>query len=139
MSPSTTSAADFDALVETSETLIVRFVTSETETGQDQLLASVIPSAVIAHCDVHQEPELAQRFGLVNESALLIFRQRIILHFEKGAHDVDRVAYLMQQISMLDMDKIRENIEKEKAAEALHLRRACPISRAKLMASNPST
>jgi len=115
MSPSTTTAADFDALVETSETLIVRFVTSATETGQDQLLASVIPSAVIAHCDVHQEPELSQRFGLVTESALLIFRQRIILYFEKGAHDVDRVAYLMQQISMLDMDKIRENIEKEKA------------------------
>jgi hypothetical protein len=39
----------------------------------------------------------------------------------------------MQQISMLDMDKIRQNIEQEKAAEALHMRRACPISRGKMM------
>jgi len=133
------SATQFETLVETSETLVVRFVTSVAETEQDQLLASVIPSAVIAHCNVQQEPELAQRFGLVDESALLIFRQRIILYFEKGAHDVDKASYLMQRICLLDMDKIRENMEKEKAADALHLRRACPISRAKLMANNPST
>ena len=63
----------------------------------------------------------------------MIFRQRIMLYVEKGFHDTEKFRYLMQQISMLDIDKIRQNIEKEKAVEALRMRRACPISRGKMM------
>jgi len=127
------SSINFELLVDTSEILILRFILSDTEMSQDQILTSLIPSAVLAHCSVKQEPALAQIFGLEDESALVIFRQRIILHVEKGFHDIVRVSYLMQQISMLDMDKIRQNIEKEKATQALHIRRACPTIRAKLM------
>jgi hypothetical protein len=127
------SPTNFEAVVDTSETLILRFVLSEAEVSQDQILTSLIPSAVLAHCNVKQDPALAQTFGLEDESALLIFRQRIILYVEKGFHDTEKVSYLMQQISLLDMDKIRQNIEQEKAAEALHMRRACPISRGKMM------
>lgn len=127
------SYSEFETLVETSETLVVRFVINADEIEQDQILTSVIPSVVTAYCDVRKEPALAKSFGVVDESALLIFRQRIILYFEKGFHDLDKISYLMQRISMLDMDKIRENIEKEKVAQALHLRRACPITRAKLI------
>ncbi len=133
MKSSAVSAANFEALVDASETLILRFVSSDSEISQDQVLASLIPSAVLAHCNVAQEPALAKTFGLEDESALVIFRQRIILYVEKGFHDTEKVTYLMQQISMLDMDKIRQNIEKEKAAEALHMRRACPTIRAKLI------
>ena len=127
------SPTNFEAVVDTSETLILRFVLSETEISQDQVLASLMPSAVLAHSNVKQDPALARTFGLEDESALLIFRQRIILYVEKGFHDTEKVSYLMQQISLLDMDKIRQNIEQEKAAEALHMRRACPISRGKMM------
>lgn len=127
------SPTNFEAVVDTSETLILRFVLSEAEISQDQVLASLVPSAMLAHCDVKQVPALAKTFGLEDESALVIFRQRIILYVEKGFHDTEKVSYLMQQISMLDMDKIRQNIEKEKAAEALHMRRACPTIRAKLI------
>jgi hypothetical protein len=127
------SPTNFEAVVDTSETLILRFVLSDTEISQDQILTSLIPSAVLAHCNVKQDPALAQTFGLEDESALLIFRQRIILYVEKGFHDTEKVSYLMQQISLLDMDKIRQNIEQEKAAEALHMRRACPISRGKMI------
>jgi hypothetical protein len=127
------SPTNFEAVVDTSETLILRFVLSEAEVSQDQILTSLIPSAVLAHCNVKQDPALAQTFGLEDESALLIFRQRIILYVEKGFHDTEKVSYLMQQISLLDMDKIRQNIEQEKAAEALHMRRACPISRGKMI------
>ena len=127
------SPTNFEAVVDTSETLILRFVLSEAEVSQDQILTSLIPSAVLAHCNVKQDPALAKKFGLEDESALLIFRQRIILYVEKGFHDTEKVSYLMQQISLLDMDKIRQNIEQEKAAEALHMRRACPISRGKMM------
>jgi len=127
------SPTNFEAVVDTSETLILRFVLSETEISQDQVLASLMPSAVLAHSNVKQDPALARTFGLEDESALVIFRQRIILYVDKGFHDTEKVSYLMQQISMLDMDKIRQNIEQEKAAEALHMRRACPISRGKMM------
>ena len=127
------SPTNFEAVVDTSETLILRFVLSEAEISQDQVLASLMPSAVLAHSNVKQDPALARTFGLEDESALLIFRQRIILYVEKGFHDTEKVSYLMQQISLLDMDKIRQNIEQEKAAEALHMRRACPISRGKMM------
>jgi hypothetical protein len=106
---------------------------SDTEISQDQILTSLISSAVLAHCNVAQEPALVKTFGLEDESALVIFRQRIMLYVEKGFHDTEKVSYLMQQISMLDMDKIRQNIEKEKAVEALHMCRACPISRGKMM------
>ncbi len=131
MSSSEVNSANFEAIVDTSETLILRFVLSDTEITQDQILASLIPSAVLAYCNVKQEPALARTFGLEDESALVIFRQRIILYLEKGFHDTEKVSYLMQQISMLDMDKIRHNIEQEKAAQALHMRRACPTIRAK--------
>jgi len=131
MSSSEVNSTNFEAIVDTSETLILRFVLSDTEITQDQILASLIPSAVLAYCNVKQEPALARTFGLEDESALVIFRQRIILYLEKGFHDKEKVSYLMQQISMLDMDKIRHNIEQEKAAQALHMRRACPTIRAK--------
>jgi len=127
------SPTNFEAVVDTSETLILRFVLSDTEISQDQILTSLIPSAVLAHCNVKQDTALARTFGLEDQSALLIFRQRIILYVEKGFHDTEKVSYLMQQISLLDMDKIRQNIEQEKAAEALHMRRACPISRGKMI------
>ena len=131
MSSSEVNSTNLEAIVDTSETLILRFVLSDTEITQDQILASLIPSAVLAYCNVKQEPALARTFGLEDESALVIFRQRIILYVEKGFHDTEKVSYLMQQISMLDMDKIRHNIEQEKAAQALHMRRACPTIRAK--------
>jgi len=131
MSSSEVNSTNFEAIVDTSETLILRFVLSDTEITQDQILASLIPSAVLAYCNVKQEPALARTFGLEDESALVIFRQRIILYLEKGFHVKEKVSYLMQQISMLDMDKIRHNIEQEKAAQALHMRRACPTIRAK--------
>ena len=131
MSSSEVSSTNFEALVDTSETLILRFVLSDTEISQDQILASLIPSAVLAHCNVKHDPALARTFGMEDESALVIFRQRIILYVDKGFHDTEKVSYLMQQISMLDMDKIRHNIEQEKAAQALHMRRACPTIRAK--------
>jgi hypothetical protein len=79
------------------------------------------------------EPALAQTFGVQDESALVIFRQRIILYAEKGFHDTEKASYLMQQISMLDMEKIRHTIEKEKPVQALRIRRASLISRAKLI------
>ena len=133
MSSFEVSSTNFKALIESSETLILRFVLSDTEILQDRILASLVPSAVLAYCNVKQESALALTFGVEDESALVIFRQRIILYVEKGFHDTEKVSYLMQQISMLNMNKIRQNIEQEKAAQALHMRRVCPISRAKLI------
>ena len=126
-------SAGCEVLTKKQEDKTACLVFSDTEISQDQILTSLIPSAVLAHCNVKQDTALARTFGLEDQSALLIFRQRIILYVDKGFHDTEKVSYLMQQISMLDMDKIRQNIEQEKAAEALHMRRACPISRGKMI------
>ena len=89
---------NFEALVDTSETLLMRFVLNEHELEQDQVLSTLAPSAVLAHCQVNQESALAQTFGMNEQGGLAIFRQRIILYLEKGCHSIDQVSYLMQQI-----------------------------------------
>ena len=127
------SAASFESTVNSSETMILRFVLNDDDANPDQGLRSMFPNAVFAHINVAQEPTLAEMFSVNAEPAIAIFRQKIILFFEKGEQDSEKLTYLLQKISMLDMDKVRQNIEKEKAAQALHMRRACPTVRAKMM------
>ena len=91
MSSFEVSSINFEALVDTSETLILRFVLSDAEILQDRVLASLVPSAVLAYCNVKQEPALALTFGVQDESALVVFRQRIILYVEKGFHETEKV------------------------------------------------
>ena len=51
---------NFEALVDESETLIMRFVLSDSEISQDQVLTSLAPAAVLAHCNVTEEQALAK-------------------------------------------------------------------------------
>ncbi len=123
--------AGFESTVDANETLLLRFVMDDAHAVVDQGLAGMFPNTVFAHVNVAQEPSLARMFSLNSEPAVAIFRQKIILFFEKGEQDGEKLAYLLQKISMLDMDKIRMNIEKDKAEQALHMRRACPTIRAR--------
>ena len=127
------SAASFEPTVNSSETLILRFVLNDDDAIPDQALRSMFPNAVFAHVRVDQEPTLATMFSVNAEPAIAIFRQRIVLFVEKGEQDSETLAYLLQKISMLDMDKVRQNIQQEKAAQALHMRRVCPTVRARMI------
>lgn len=124
---------NFESTVDNSETLLLRFVSDDADAIVDQGLSDRFPNTVFAHVNVDQEPSLAHMFSLGSEPAVAIFRQKIVLFFEKGEHDGEKLDYLLQKISMLDMDKIRMNIEKEKAEQAVHLRRACPTVRARMI------
>ena len=69
-------------------------------------------------------------FGLPPGPGLVIFRERIVLYCEPGAHSGDRVESLLAQVRSLDMDAVRAAIEAEKqAAVALQMRRVCPTAR----------
>lgn len=126
------SEANFESTVDATETLVVRFVPDDTQAIVDKRLSAMFPNTVFAHVNVDQDPSLARMFSLDGEPAVAVFRQRIILFFEKGQPETERLVYLLQQISMLDMDKVRLNIEKEKAAQALHMRRVCPTVRSRM-------
>jgi len=123
------SQASFEPSVHASETLVLRFVLSDADVDPDQNLQDKFPDVVFGHVQINQEPDLASMFSLNNETALAIFRQKIILFLEKGDLDSERLGGLLTQISALDMDQIRLNMEKEKAEQALHTRRACPTVR----------
>lgn len=125
------SEANFESTVDSNEMLLVRFVLQDSDATLDKRLAGMFPNTIFAHVNIGEEAALARMFSLDGEPAVAIFRQKIILFFEKGVQDSERLGYLLQQISMLDMDKIRTNIDKEKAAQALHMRRACPTQRAR--------
>jgi hypothetical protein len=69
-------------------------------------------------------------FGLSKEPALLIFREQVVLYFERGEHSRERIAGLLTQVCALDMAQVREAIAEEKRAEiALRMRRVCPTAR----------
>lgn len=123
------SQASFESSVHASETLVLRFVLSDADVDPDQKLQDKFPAVVFAHANINQEPALASMFSLNGETALAIFRQKIILFLEKGDLDGERLGGVLAQISALDMDQIRLNMEKEKAEQALHMRRACPTVR----------
>ncbi|MCM0044937.1 MAG: hypothetical protein NBV65_09945 [Burkholderiaceae bacterium] len=126
-------AASFESTVETSETLVLQFVRDDADALANRGLAGMFPQTVFAHVNVNEAPSVARMFAVADEAAVAIFRQKIILHFDKSAPDVEKLGYLLQQISTLDMDKIRMNIEKDKAEQALHMRRACPTVRGRVI------
>ncbi len=127
------SEANFESTVDATETLVVRFVTDDSQAIVDKRLSAMFPNTVFAHVNVDQDPSVARMFSLDGKPAVAVFRQRIILFFENGQQDTEKLVYLLQQISMLDMDKVRLNMEKEKAAQALHMRRACPTVRSRMI------
>jgi thioredoxin 1 len=82
------------------------------------------------HVDTRTEVQLAAAFGITAETALLIFREQIVLYLEVGNHDSDRIADLLARVSSLEMQQIKTEIEERKQAElALRMRRVCPTTR----------
>ena len=92
-------------------------------------LAEAHPEVGFARAAEADADALRALFGL-QESGLLIFRERVVLYCEPGVHSGERVAGLLGQVRELDMDAVRAAIEEEKrAAVALRMRRMCPTSR----------
>jgi len=89
-------------------------------------------SATTACMDIEKFPEIAQMFGATpEEPAILIMREQIVLYCEPlSSMDKNASHSILRQVSALNMDDIREEIEISKQSHA-HLfgRNVCPTAK----------
>lgn len=76
------------------------------------------PEVVFAKVDTEAEQQLAGMAGISSIPTLMIFRDGILLYSEAGALPAPALEDLISQVEALDMDEIRAEIEKQKAADA---------------------
>ncbi len=121
---------DFDDAVGGYPVLVVEFVASTADPSSLDLLAGAQPDVAFGRVTPETGPKLGAMFGFPPGPGLVIFRDRIVLYCEPGAHSGDRIEGLIAQVRSLDMDAVRAAIEQEKQAEvALRMRRVCPTAR----------
>ena len=89
-------------------------------------------SATIAYVDVDKNQDITRMLGIgTEEPTILIMREQIVLFCESESdfykHDV---ASILQQVSALDMKRIKHDIEIERQSQA-HLfgRNVCPTAK----------
>lgn len=89
-------------------------------------------SATTSCLDIEKYPEIAQMFGITaEEPAILIMREQIVLYCEPlSSIDKNAAHSILRQVSALNMDDIREEIEISKQSHA-HLfgRNVCPTAK----------
>jgi thioredoxin 1 len=120
----------FRRTVESTSILVVEVAVGEGGAGARHSLADRFPAVTFARVDAVRAPAVAAMFGLNAEPALLLFREQIVLYFERGEHSAERLAGLLTQVCALDMAQVRAALEEEKRAEvALRMRRVCPTAR----------
>jgi thioredoxin 1 len=73
------------------------------------------PNMVFAKVDTEAEPELAGYFQIRSIPTLMVFKEQIGIFSQPGALPENILLDLIGQIEGLDMDAVREEIEKEKA------------------------
>jgi hypothetical protein len=121
---------NFDDAVSRHAVLVIAFAPAGTDPAPLEALAGEHPEAGFGRVEVAAEPDLCAMFGLPGADALVIFRERVVLYCEPGAHAASRVEGLLAQVRAQDMDAVRAAIEAEKQAEvALRMRRVCPTAR----------
>jgi thioredoxin 1 len=120
----------FDDAVGRHAVLVVEFVAAAADPSTLDVLVGAQADVAFGRVTPEISPELGAMFGLPPGPGLVIFRERIVLYCEAGAHSADRIEGLIAQVRSLDMDAVRAAIEQEKQAEvALRMRRVCPTAR----------
>ncbi len=77
------------------------------------------PDITFAKVDTEAQGDLASLFGIQSIPTLAIFRDGILLYREAGALPEAGLEELIGQVRKLDMDKVRADIENQKAEEAV--------------------
>lgn len=120
----------FHQTVSESACLVVELGATSTGVGVLEAASQRHAATVFARIDTQAQPGLAAMFGLREGSALLIFREAVVLYLKEGEHSPARIDELLGQLLALDMDAVRGEIEEQKRAEvALRMRRVCPATR----------
>lgn len=124
------TADNFDDVVARTDCLLIEFSNKPADFAQR--VAQVIVAADVewGHVDVAGQARLAATFGIASDTALLIFREQVVLYLEEGRHEPEKMSELIHRVRALDMATIKAQIETEKQAElALRMRRVCPTAR----------
>lgn len=121
---------NFDDAVSRSSCLVIEFSPSVDDFARraEQVIAQ--DGVDWGHVDPAAQSRLAASFGIASDTALLVFREQVVLYLEDGMHDPVTMTDLIRKVRDLDMPKIKAEIEAEKQAElALRMRRVCPTAR----------
>ena len=76
------------------------------------------PEMVFAKCNTENEQEVAGQFGIRSIPTLAIFRDGILIFMNPGALPAPAFEDLIEKVKNIDMNEVREEIEKENAAKA---------------------
>lgn len=74
------------------------------------------PEIVFGKIDTEEQPELAQAFQIRSIPTLMLFREQIQLFAQPGALSIAQLEDLVQKVSELDMQPIRDQIRQRSAS-----------------------
>ncbi len=73
------------------------------------------PDITFAKVNTENEPQLAGEFDIQSIPTLMVFRDRVLLFAQPGMLPEKVLEDLVKQVQELDMNKVRQEIEAEKA------------------------
>ncbi|MBN2805002.1 MAG: thioredoxin [Deltaproteobacteria bacterium] len=118
-----TSTKHLEELIESSDTLFIDFWAEWC--GPCKMFGPVFEEAsdnnekmIFAKCDTEAQQEIAAQFGIRSIPTLAIFREGILIFMQPGALPAPAFADLIEKVKEIDMEEVRSEIEKEKAAKA---------------------
>jgi hypothetical protein len=112
----------FDAFVAAHPSAVIGFLPQfDEERSQYAALAAVLgaafPKVAFAVAD-GGHPRLASLFCLAGPCALAVLRERVVLHIESGIPSAARLSGFLRSALMLDMQRIRAELNAERAMRA---------------------
>jgi hypothetical protein len=132
MAPTVLDETGFDRFLSDNDTAVIGFVEKVADTAVFSALANGVlgKHSGVAFAQVRGNSRaLFDMFGL-GGTGTAIFRGRVGLYLEAGLPAANQLARLLDGIVALNMDRVRAEIEQERAArESLAVHRVCPATR----------
>ena len=72
---------------------------------------------VFAKCDTEAQQDVAAQFGIRSIPTLAVFKEGVMIFQQPGALPPATLDELIEKVKDLDMDEVRKEMEKEKAAQ----------------------
>lgn len=74
------------------------------------------PDILFAKVDTEAEPAIAGSFGIRSIPTLMVFRENVVVFAQAGALPASALEQVVAAARALDMDEVRREIERERAA-----------------------
>lgn len=130
--PAVLDETGFDRFVSDNDTVVIGFIGEDADASIFSALAGAVlgkhPGVAFAQVGASSRA-LFDMFGL-GGTGTAIFRGRVGMYLEPGLPAAGQMMQLLDGIVALDMNRVRAEIEQEKAArESLAVHRVCPATR----------